>query len=288
MNKYVIGLGCSWTQGEGGYPEEVWKSHNGRVNVRRRPDVYLREYEHQNSWVKVLTDKYLPDHTPVNLGVRGIGNRAAVKQLMFCDTVDFANSSGYVVLMLSGFERFDFFQRTPLGPNHDDHYDGYSSTGYRHYKWRTMWPCPDNGDQEEPLWRFYAKEMFSEEFIASEAMMALIEVQNFCKLYGFKLIVANAFNQQHEGVHKYMTDTTKSLAAKFDWSQYVHDRTDYVAMIQKLVQLDGVIPMKDWGSYHNKYLGMDWPQKYLTNCIHPTVEGYKVIADEIATFINSR
>ena len=25
--KYIIGLGCSWTQGEGGYPQEVVDAH---------------------------------------------------------------------------------------------------------------------------------------------------------------------------------------------------------------------------------------------------------------------
>ena len=31
--KYIIGLGCSWTQGEGGYPQEVVDAHNGRTNL---------------------------------------------------------------------------------------------------------------------------------------------------------------------------------------------------------------------------------------------------------------
>ena len=53
MKKYIIGLGCSWTQGEGGYPEEVWKEHGGRVQVRFRSDHYLRKIEHENSWVNV-------------------------------------------------------------------------------------------------------------------------------------------------------------------------------------------------------------------------------------------
>ena len=32
--KYIVGLGCSWTQGEGGYPQEVVDAHNGRTQIR--------------------------------------------------------------------------------------------------------------------------------------------------------------------------------------------------------------------------------------------------------------
>ena len=112
MKKYIIGLGCSWTQGEGGYPEEIWKQYNGRVQLRGVDDYCLRHYEHENSWVNVLCRDHFPDYEPVNLGVRGIGNRAAVGQLHFCDKVDFNNSTGIIVLMLSGFERFDVFVPT--------------------------------------------------------------------------------------------------------------------------------------------------------------------------------
>ena len=76
MKKYIIGLGCSWTQGEGGYPDSVWQSHGGRVQVRGKSDYYLREIEHENSWVNVLCRDHFPEYEPVNLGVRGIGNKA--------------------------------------------------------------------------------------------------------------------------------------------------------------------------------------------------------------------
>jgi lysophospholipase L1-like esterase len=46
----------------------------------------------------------------------------------------------------------------------------------------------------------------------------------------------------------------------------------------------------DWGAYHNFYRLRDWPSKYLTNCdgAHPTLHGYKVIANELAKFINNQ
>ena len=284
MKKYIIGLGCSWTQGEGGYPDEVWKSHGGRVQVRGRSDYYLRSIEHENSWVNVLCRDYFPDHESVNLGVRGIGNRAAVSQLHFCDKVDFNNSTGIIVLMLSGFERFDVFQQHPYGP--DGNNDFYSKNEFRHYKWRTAWPVPSEKDGDR-FWDCYGRELWSESFVASSQMIALLDLQTFAKAYGYKIVVANGFNQRNEGIKKYLRDNAGYLVDKFDWSTYVHETTPYTAFVQKLVELDGLLPPEHWGGFHSFYHKRDWPAKYLTNCegAHPTLEGYKVIGEELAKFI---
>ena len=295
MKKYIIGLGCSWTQGEGGYPEQVWKDHNGRVQLRGVEDYHLRHYEHENSWVNVLARDHFPDHTPINLGARGIGNRAAVHQLHFCDAVDFENSTGTIVLMLSGFERYDFFQERPMRPTwqaadqKNRQVDGYSNGEYAHYKWRTMWPFTGNTGTEAPLWDAYAKLLWSEQFIASEQMMALLDLQTFAQAHGYKVVVANAFNQRTEGIKQYFQNNVGSLMNKFDWSTYVHDSTPYSAFVQKLVELDGILKPEHWHEFHSAYHKRDWPATYLTNCegAHPTIAGYKVIADELAKFINA-
>jgi lysophospholipase L1-like esterase len=43
----------------------------------------------------------------------------------------------------------------------------------------------------------------------------------------------------------------------------------------------------DWQGFHQFYFNRDWPAEYLTNCegAHPTIKGYKVIADELAAFV---
>ena len=288
MKKYIIGLGCSWTQGEGGYPDEIWKQYNGRVQLRGVPDEHLRVYEHENSWVNVLCRDYFPDHTPINLGARGIGNRAAVHQLHFCDRVDFNDSTGIIVLMLSGFERLDFFQQHPFHRNGYD--DGYSNGEYVHYKWRTAWPTEDHGGGENPLWTVYARHLWSEQFVASEQMMALLDLQAFAKAHNYKVVLANGFNQHEQGVYSYLKEHTGSLVDKFDWSNYVHNTTQYIAFIQKLVWMDGLINPRYWGSYHEFYHKRPYPAKYLTNCqgAHPTIDGYKVIGEELANFIKAK
>ena len=283
--KYIVGIGCSWTQGEGGYPDDIWKRYGGRVQLRGVDDYLLRHIEHENSWVNVLCRDHFTDYEPINLGARGIGNRAAVHQLHFCDKIDWNNSEGIIVLMLSGFERFDFFREQPLGPNGQD--DKYSNGDYVHYKWRTMWPVLGHGGGEQELWAVYATKLWSEQFVASEAMMALLDLQTFAKAHGFKVVVANGFNQSPGGVKQYLKDNTKSLADKFDWGTYLHETTPYGAFVQKLVELDGILKPEDWGGFHSYYSKRSWPAKYLTNCegAHPTLEGYKVIGAELAQFI---
>jgi hypothetical protein len=288
MKKYIIGLGCSWTQGEGGYPEQVWKDHGGRVQVRGRSDYYLRHIEHENSWVNVLCRDHFPDYEPVNLGVRGIGNKAAVGQLHFCDKVDFNNSTGIIVLMLSGFERFDVFQQHPVGGDGND--DMYSKNKYRHYKWRTAWPVPGHTTGDAAFWDVYGKDLWSEQFVSAQQMCNLLDLQTFAKAHGYKVVVANAFNQRPEGIKKYLQDNAGYLVDKFDWSTYVHETTPYSAFVQKLVELDELLPPHRWMEFHQYYHQRDWPAKYLTNCegAHPTLEGYKVIGAELAQFIRSK
>ena len=293
--KYIIGLGCSWAQGEGGYPEHIWKEYNGSPQraLRCKDDYAIRHYEHENSWVNVLCRDYFTDYTPVNLGNKGIGNRAAVHQLHFCDVVDWENSEGIIVLMLSGFERFDFFQEFPFD-KHTIHNgpDMYSNNEYKHTKWRTMWPSVDCTHGEAPLWKFYAENMWSDQFVASEAMMALLDLQTFAKAHGFKVVVANAFNQhgKQESSMDYVKEHTGSLANKFNWDNYLHNTTNYTAFMEKLVELDGLMPVQHWGGYYSFYRDLAWHAKYLTNCdgAHPTIEGYKVIGEELAKFIKLR
>lgn len=120
-------------------------------------------------------------------------------------------------------------------------------------------------------------------------MMALLDLQTFAQAHGYKVVVANAFNQRTEGIKQYFQNNVGSLMNKFDWSTYVHDSTPYSAFVQKLVELDGILKPEHWHEFHSAYHKRDWPATYLTNCegAHPTIAGYKVIADELAKFINA-
>ena len=296
--KYIVGLGCSWTQGEGGYPQDVVDAHGGRTQIRcgqpGQPDsdYYLRVHELENSWVNQLCKYHFPDHKSLNLGVKGIGNNAAVNQLHFVDQVDLEDAEGVIVFMLSGFERFDVFQQRPKDHSGFETPDMYNNGEYRHEKWRTAWPHEsETGDGK--FWTCYARELWSEQFVASNAMMALLNLQTFAKANNFKIVLANAFNQRHpESIYDWLQEHTGKLVDQFDWSCYIHNDTDYVAFMQRLVELEGKLSKEDWGGYHSVYnpKNMDTHSEYLTNDqgAHPTIKGYRVIAAELARFIKKR
>lgn len=281
-------MGCSWTAGEGGWTDEIFKQYTeGRVQIalRGKSDYHLRKMEHENSWVNVLCRDHFPEYTPINLGVKGIGNRAAVHQLHFCDKVDFNNSTGILILLWSGFERFDLFQQHPI-LQYSTEDDRYSNNYYKHYKWRTLWPVPSEG-KGDLAWDCYARELWSEDFVASNQIITLLDLQTFAKAYNFKIVIANAFNQRNEGVLPYLQEHAPVLYDKVDWSNYLHNTVDYTAFMEKLVDLDGKLERKNWGGYYSFYKHLPWPSTYLTNCdgAHPTIAGYKVIASEMANFI---
>lgn len=256
--KKIIGLGCSWAQGEGGYPSEVFDKYKGRVNLQMGKDTHLAEYEKENSWVNVLTRDYLTDYISVNLGIRGIGNRAAVKELYFAgDKVDWQNDSGIIVLLLSGFERLDFFT---------DRIDA-------HYKYNTAWP--HEHDPPKLLWEAYRTELHNDKMICMEALATILEVQTFAERYNFQLIIGNAYNPFH--VPKFMMENLgKRYTDLVNWNNYIHTEDDK-NFVEKLVVLDDFLPNNKEG-YWEFYQRMSSPGKYLTNCIHPTIDGYKVIA----------
>ena len=295
--KYIVGLGCSWTQGEGGYPQEVVDAHNGRTQIRvgqpGQPDsdYYLRVHELENSWVNQLTKPHFPEYKSLNLGVKGIGNKAAVDQLHFVDQHDLEDAEGIIVFMLSGFERFDVFQERPKDNSGFENPDSYNNGEYRHEKWRTAWPI-EQKEGDGAFWTCYARELWSEQFVASHAMVTLLNLQTFAKANNFKIVLANAFNQRPEGIYEWLKEYTGKLVDKFDWSCYIHNETDYEAFMQKLVELDGKLSKEDWGAYHSVYnpRNLDTHSEYLTNDegSHPTIKGYRVIADEIAKFIIKR
>jgi hypothetical protein len=295
--KYIVGLGCSWTQGEGGYPQDVVDAHGGRTQIRvgqpgqPESDYYLRVHELENSWVNQLTKYHFPEYKSLNLGVKGIGNHAAVNQLNFVDQVDLEDAEGVIVFMLSGFERFDVFQERPMDNHGSIKPDSYNNGEYKHEKWRTAWPI-EQKEGDGAFWTCYARELWSEQFVASNFMMALLNLQTFAKANNFKIVLANAFNQRQEGIYEWLKEYAGTLVDKFDWSCYIHNDIEYVAFMEKLVELDGKLPREEWGAFNDVYnpKNMDTHSEYLTNDqgAHPTIKGYRVIADELARFIKKR
>lgn len=276
--KVIVGLGCSWTQGEGGYPDELWKQYNGKINLPMHKSYHLIEHEHENSWVNVLCKDHLTDYVPCNLGQRGIGNRGSARSL-YLTNVDFSKvEDGVVVFMLSGYERFDFFR------------DSWKNTDVcfksdvkdaGHYNFQTVWPHLGNSK----LWDIYARQVYADDATAIETLCSILEVQTFCKANGLKFVLANAFDDRGK---EFLYEHCGKLADKVDWTCYIHDYRNYKAFVNLLVEKDNWLSAEMQTHYYEHYSNLDYPKKYLTNCIHPTIDGYKVIAEELRAFIHER
>jgi hypothetical protein len=252
--KALIGIGCSWTQGEGGYPDELWKAHDGRMWLKLEESRHLIPLEQENSWVNRLAKKI--NCVPVNLGQRAIGNRGAVRSLYLQDNSEYGG--GTVILMLTGFDRFDFFNK---------------NWGTDHYKFLTMWPQRDDKDEH----RLYAKAIHNEPGVAAETACCILEAQNYAKANNFDFIFANAFETRGK---EYFDSMCPSISEQIDWDRYVHSHTDYICFAQLLVRRDGLCK-ETYEAIAEYYPNMSYPAKYMTNDIHPTQDGYELIADEI-------
>jgi len=271
--KKLIGLGCSWTVGEGAYPNEIWQQYNG--NCRAYPatenDYFFRPYALENSWVSVLCRDYLPNYAPVNLGERGTGIRGAVNQLHLTDEVDWEHDTGIICLMLPHLSRINLF----------------SKKKWKNYNWRTLSNAPTAtlGPGNECWDDIWTKEFYDEAVACHEAALAIYTAQLFAERYNFKFIFANAYFE-HCSFHDYFVthNVNKALMKRINWSNYFPThKEDYASFVDKLTQLDGILPENV--HYFGFYQKLSWPATYLTNCCHPTLQGQKVIAKELHRFM---
>jgi hypothetical protein len=76
-----------------------------------------------------------------------------------------------------------------------------------------------------------------------------------------------------------LKSAAKNIYDKIDWNRCIHSHTDYGCFAQLFVRRDGLCA-EDYETVSNYYPNMEWPATYMTNDMHPTIEGYKLIAEE--------
>ncbi len=289
--QYIIGLGCSYCQGEGAYPPEVVAQHHGRTQILD-DHYHLRSHELEHAWVNQLTRDHFTRHQSINLGVRGIGARAAVDQLHFVDLYNIRQGQGVVVLMLPGADRWDMFWKQPRNHRGAQEPDGYNTGEYQHEKWRTAWPIHNEKGFNGELFGVYARDVWSIQFTALNMMMAILTCQTWCSAHGYDMIMCNAYGDQTPGVYEWLREHCGSLTDQWDWNQYLHHHTNYTSFLELLVAQDGLMPRADWRDHHRVYNPRDMAthSTYLTNDegTHPTILGHQVIAEELANFITKQ
>jgi len=106
-------------------------------------------------------------------------------------------------------------------------------------------------------------------------MFNIIEAQNFAKLYNLKFYFAYAFDNASDVT----VGDEYGLSKHIEWKNCLTPDFTYLDILCKK---EGIV-------YDAGYLSKQpYPLTYLTNCSHPTIEGYKVIADEMYNAIEKR
>ena len=224
--KAVIGIGCSFVEGQGAIDQELYETRDWKYSELGHPmylDLTLEE-------AKKLTLQYpslelIPDHYPdkmdeiincrymgvdnsfthylantcfggeyaaINLGISGCGNRASIRELYYHPDIKWDKLEEIIVIYSpSGLERFDFVN------------DNWSEYG----RWVCMWPHhasmpeSEHGKPVHGLWKAYNEALHSEKFEVLEQIGHAIELKNWCDLNNAQLIITPGFDRRYTREH---------------------------------------------------------------------------------------
>jgi hypothetical protein len=267
-SKVIVGIGDSFTQGVGAWSDETYKEHSGWIDpLTVWKDKKLVAEMCENSWVSQMCKTYLPGYIPVNLGIMGKGNRAAVKELYLHPELNLDRAKEVIVIyLLSGIERFDFV--------HKDF--------NRHTHFYTMWPNHwDKNAPDKKLWQSYAEILWSKRFSVVEAILNIREAETICKANNWKLVVGSAFDQRY--TREYFIQNLDNgwipVVETINWNDFLYPK-GMNSFMELLLDYDGNRHLAD-GEFYDHYSKLDYPTKHITNCMHPSKEGYRIIAEEI-------
>ena len=267
MSKYLIGIGDSFTQGQGSVSDETYIKYGREVynSLHRLP---IDNLERENSWVNVICRDYLDDYTAINLGEKGRGNRSAVKELYLND-ID-PDAEKIVVFNLSGMERFDFAQK---------------DANFNTHHFYSMFPNPwDKGEPHYQLWKTYAEYVYSEQFCVIETMLNLMEAQMWCQANNAKLVWLSAFDMRITKEHfiKNLPDKKRYLVDRIHWDKFLQPqgyRTMMHMLIAKQENDEKLAFDLAHGEYFEKYTKMHKAGRYITPCAHPSELGHQLFSE---------
>jgi len=311
--KAIIALGCSFVMGQGavndelyvdykwtskglGYPLQIQIEDNEKKKFLQKypivepgPDDGLdfKFMEYENAFVNVLCKKYLQgEYTPINLGARGCGNRATIKELYFYPELRWDLIKETIVIYCpSGMERFDFI---------NDQWP-------EHFHWKSMWPAVSEEDWSNPrnlLWQGYAKTLHSGKFEVLEQIAHVQELLLWCKLNNAKLIITPGFDRKYTREHfetELKTNITrdmignlekqsnnffnftndKKLADLFPWENMFkpdgHNTFADLSMSKEETLVDRL-------DYFFQFQNIGSPNYWITPCSHPGAKAHDLFA----------
>lgn len=310
--KAIISLGCSFVQGQGAVNDELYTDYDWvfeklgiplklTISDKQKKEL-LQRYpslctgpdrtldftfmEYDNAFVNVLCEKYFEGgYAPINLGIRGCGNRASIKDLYFYPELHWDKLKEIIVLYVpSGLERFDFI---------NDAWDD-------HHHWKCMWPHYKDVEAgpRHLLWKGYAEHMHSDKFEVLEQLSHVQELKMWCKAHNAKLVITPGFDRKYNRKH-----FETSLVKKYerDIEGRLHDSSSIIFNKEKFTRFANLFPWEDmfepegcptfvdlamkqehpndWEFLHFfEYLGKGSDNLWITSCAHPSAKAHDLFA----------
>lgn len=318
--KAIIAIGCSFVQGQGAvndalYENYTWDYKEGKpltinLSFKERKklaklnpiiksfpngDLDFSMMEYENAFVNVLCKKYFEGkYTPINLGLRGCGNRASIKELYMHPDITWDIIEEIIVLYVpSGFERFDFIN--------DEAID--------HFNWKCMWPHYENmsASPRRTLWEGYSKVLYSDKFAVLEQLFHVQELLTWCKSKNAKLIVTPGFDRRYDREYfkeclssdiERHSDTGKMKMSKPMFTKSEQDKSHLLELFPwdnmfepagnktfADLAMSKESTLEDMNDHYFQFLGKGSVDGWLTPCSHPSQKSHDLFAQHLYTYI---
>ena len=102
------------------------------------------------------------------------------------------------------------------------------------------------------------------------------------------MVIVSAFEQRYtpEWFERMLGKEHRLLIDSVPWDSFFYPKS-YLSFIELLLDLEGKKELAA-GLWYSHYTALKEPSKYITNCCHPTIQGYTVIANEIYQHLKAR
>jgi len=286
-SKILIGLGDSFTQGQGACSIDLWEKYDWDINkMNLYENVDVLESNYKNSWVNKICENYLTDFTPINFGMLGRGNRAAANELYLHPELNLEMAKEkIVVFMLSGRERFDFVHKE------------YAE----HVHFKTIWPSINDDNPEKDFFGGYLNYAHSDKSSVIELLLNISLVKNWCIVNNAKLVLTSGFENDinrisfinkikgisHDDNTMYREPKrVDGLVDIVDWDTFLYPNgnlcvTDLLLLLEKKEDLiDLTLSVDNFHKYSKSFDKMS-NYGYITKCSHPSYKGHEILSENI-------
>lgn len=277
-SKLIIGIGDSFCAGTGSEPIERWEKNNWDVEKMRSDGEGISE-AYENSFINLLSKKYLTDFISINLGMSGKGNIFAIRELFLNPTLNLEISKEkYVIFVVSSFERYDFIKNISTMSNHSTTLWPYDIKEVNKIGYGNL--LDENGNS-----------IYNERFTISEFILNFYNLINWCELHNAKLFFISAFTQNLNMYHFLDVITQEEyneqdlivaskLISKLPWHRQIKPM-GFDCITDMLLHLEKREDLIENGKFRDFKIDKISEYGYMSKCQHPTKKGQDLLCDII-------